>query len=452
MENKELENKEVETVEITGYTHEGQGVARISDMVVFVKGALVGEKVIIEIMERKKSYARAIIREILVPSPHRVPVNPAETGGCNLAHASYAHQLEIKNQIVANALRAIPGVTSETLAPIIPSEQPIRYRNKGHFQVQRRGLDKIHFGFYEEGTHNFSPGESSILYSEKVNQALQKLAALLKEEKITVYDRRSQKGTLRYIMIRESFSTGEMMLVMVTAETRKLNKSLISKIHRTIPEFTSIYQNINLTRGHEILGKSTMHLRGEESITDKIGKYTYNLFPGTFFQVNTVQTEKLYAKVLEFLEPKPEDLVVDAYGGIGTIGMYIAGSVRQVISVDSYKDAEKEGKISAEKNGITNLEFRTGKVEEILPEMEEEIQALIIDPPRAGCKKEVLESIVEKRIPRIIYVSCNPSTLARDLAILTEGGAYQVEQIQPYDQFSQTSHVETVTLITRVKE
>ena len=237
--------------------------------------------------------------------------------------------------------------------------------------------------------------------------------------------------------------------MIITSDNKKIPGKIVSKLIEEIPQIVSVYQNINLARGHEILGRKNMLLKGREWISDKIGKFEFRLYPGTFFQVNSFQTDKLYRKALEYLDPDKNELIVDAYGGIGTIGSYIAEKAEKVISIDEYRDAEKEGKIAAEANGLKNMEFRTGRVEDVLPELKEKIDGIILDPPRGGCKREVLETIIEKKVPKIVYVSCNPSTLGRDLRILAEEGDYVAEKVRPVDMFPQTSHVEVLTLLTR---
>jgi 23S rRNA (uracil1939-C5)-methyltransferase len=444
---------EKHVVEITGYTHEGQGVARIGDLVVFTEKGLKNEKLEIEITEVKKNFARGKIIDIIEKSPFRVEPDYEKMGGCNLAHVSYEHQLEIKEEIITNALRMVPGIEEAQREKIISSDKPERYRNKGHFQIQRNKDGKISFGFFEEGSHNFVVSKESVLYSEKINKILGKIGTILSNEgkDITIYHRRTGQGNLKNIMIRENRKTDEIMLVFVTAESKKLSKKFIGKISDEIPEATSIYQNLNPGRNHEVLGKKNIHLKGKEYITDNISKFKFQIYPATFFQINKTQTEKLYKKAMEYLNPEKEETIVDAFGGIGTIGSFIAETAGKVISIDDYEGSEKEGKASAEINKINNIEFLTGKVEEVLPKLEVNPDAIVLDPPRGGSKKEVLDAIIEKKITRIVYISCNPGTLGRDLKILAEEGNYKVEKIIGIDMFSGTSHVECVVGIQRVE-
>lgn len=438
-------------VTISGYTHEGQGVARIKDLVVFVDKGIKEEELEIEITEIKKNFARGKILNIIKASPFRLEVSTDKAGGCNLAHVSYGHQLEVKEEIITNALKMVPGIENVPREKIISSDKQQGYRNKGHFQIQRDKDGKVKFGFFEEGSHNFTVSKGSLLYSGKLNKVLEKLTVILSNEgkDISIYHRRTGQGSLKNIMLRESKKTGEIMMVFVTSDVKKISKKIISKITQEIPEVTSIYQNLNPGRNHEVLGNRNIHLKGKETITDSIGELNFELYPGTFFQVNNKQTEKLYKKVLEYLDPDKDDVVIDAFAGIGTIGSYISKNVKKVVAIDEYEGIKKEGKVSAQLNEISNLDFVKGKVEDILPRLNYNPNAIILDPPRGGVKKEVLDEIIAKNIPKIVYVSCNPGTLGRDLKILVEEGNYKIEKLTGVDMFSMTSHVECIALIQR---
>lgn len=445
--------KNTEIVRITAYSHEGKGIARLDKLVLFIEGALKGELVEVEITEKKKNYALAKIVEIIEESPERVAADTEQTGGCNLAHASYKHQLEIKEEIIDNALRKLPGIDQVLREDILPADLAEKYRNKGRFRMNFAMDGSLSFGFYEEGSHVFRNSKESILYSDQVNQLLKDLAEIIGQE-----EKRQAGlfGNLENLMIRESGKSGQMMLVFYGKELAgsHLKERLKEIVISNFPQVSALYLNeYNLLEG----------AKGKQSdsgfLEDSIGHLNFRIWPETFFQVHKSQTLKLYEKVADYLEIESgaaqANLIIDAYGGIGTIGSFIAQGARKVISIDQYEGAKKEGQLAARLNGIDNIEFIVGKVEEILPElaekkhMESAPDVIILDPPRAGCKREVLEAASKMKVPTILYVSCNPGSLGRDLKILTEEG-YKIEKVVGVDMFPQTRHVECVTLMSRI--
>ena len=447
--------KKTHIVEITAYSHEGKGIARLDKLVLFIEGALKGELVEVEINQKKKRYAFAEIIRIIERSPYRVERDPERTGGSNLAHASYDHQLEIKEEIITSALRLLPGIEEADRENIIKSYLAEGYRNKGGFRINFSQYGQARFGFYEEGSHNFRYSQESILYSKQVNDLLKKLADILsRKEK----ENPGLFSSLENLMIRESGKNDHLMLVFSTGGKKSgqkekkallsLEKKLREIVMKNFPQVSSLYlNNKDLLQGIE--GYIPY-------LEDSIGHLTFRIWPETFFQVHKRQTLRLYEKVAEYLEIESGqakvDLFIDAYGGIGTIGSFVAQGAKKVLSIDQYEGAKKEGTLAAKLNGIDNIEFLVGKVEDLLPKMaKEKADALILDPPRAGAKPEVLQAIGKMQIPRIVYVSCNPASLGRDLKILIEEYGYKLEKIVGVDMFPQTSHVECVTLMSRVK-
>jgi len=439
-------------VRIETLNHQAQGIARIDGYVVFVDYALPDELLKIRIIEAKKEYGRAEIVEIVEKNPHRKkPECPVyyECGGCHLMHASYNYQLEIKKMLVEDAFKRI-GKLSPKINPVIGMENPFRYRNKVQFPV---GKDKngIKIGFYKKMTHEIVPTSFCLIQHEDSDKVIEAMARIIKKYEIEVYNENLHTGVLRHIMVRRSFAFDEMMILLVCTKVPDRIEDIKNELVSTFPNLKSLYVNINNKKTNVILGEKDILIWGSPNIKDKIGNLLFEISPKSFFQVNTIQTEKLYNQVVKFLKEVGGKIIFDLYSGIGTISMFVSPFCEKVYAIEIVKEAVEDAKKSSLKNGITNVEF-------ILADAEKEIQKLIkkgivpdtviLDPPRKGCEKELLESLIATKVKNIIYVSCNPSTLARDAKIMADGG-YEVIEVQPVDMFSQTYHVENVTLFRK---
>lgn len=441
---------------ISGMGHEGEGVGKYEGFTVFVPGALQREKVRVKIERVQKAFARGRLLEILSPSHERQePVCPIyhQCGGCHLQHVSYTAQLAHKRQMVMDALERIGKLPHVPVLPTLGMKEPWKYRNKSQVPV---GMSKegVVTGFYTPRTHNIVNIESCPIQHPYADEILQTVKKIIKQLEIPPYDEIHHRGFIRHIVSRIGFHTKETMVVLVTNGRKFPQKEqVIQRLRQEIPHLVSIVQNINTNRTNVIFGGETITLWGKDTITDSIGGIQFSISPRSFFQVNPIQTQVLYEKALEFAQLTGTEQVIDAYCGIGTISLFLAKKARQVYGVEVVEEAIEDAKKNAALNGITNAEFLVGKAEEVIPRLfnEKGISAdvIVVDPPRKGCDEALLQTISDMKPKRVVYVSCNPSTLARDLRYLEDHG-FQTVKVQPVDMFPQTYHVECVVLMSRV--
>ena len=438
-------------LKITGLGNNGEGVGRHDNLTVFVEGALPNEEILAEVTQTKKNYAVAKLIKILIESADRVkPICPiyAECGGCQLQHLSYSAQINWKRQQIIDAVKHIGKLDGIEILETIGAENPLHYRNKMQFPVNKIG-GKLIIGCYARGSHKIVDTDSCLIQRAGMDEALTAVKKILDKYNISAYDEDTHRGVLRHVMSRIGFN-GELMIVLITA-TKNLpsEKNIVSAILHALPKVTSIQQNIQTYHNNVILGRETKILYGKPTIKDKIGKLTFNISARSFFQVNTAQAEILYNVALKFAELTGRETVIDAYCGIGTITLFLAKSARKVYGIEIVPTAIEDAKKNARENNIRNAEFIAGDTVKIIPRLYREgvrADVVIVDPPRAGCDKKVLEIFAAMNPQKIIYVSCNPATLARDLAILNELD-YITEKIQPVDMFPYSSHIESVALI-----
>lgn len=438
----------MQQIKIHGLGSNGEGVGKMDGLAVFVEGALPGEEVLAEIETVKKNYAVAKLVEILKPSSERVkPFCPLyeQCGGCQLQHMSYAAQLKWKRQQVIDAVERIGKLDDVKIFDTLGMENPLRYRNKMQFPVGK-GL-KI--GCYSRGSHKIIDATSCLIQNagnDKILSAVRKVAA---QFKLQPYDEDTHKGFLRHVMGRVGIN-GELMIVLVTATKNFPNeKNFVRALLKEIPEVTSIQQNVQTFRNNVILGRDTRVLYGKPTIHDSIGNLKFNISARSFFQVNTAQAEVLYKTARDFAELHGGETIIDAYCGTGTIGLFMARKARRIIGVEVVSSAVADAKRNARENNVRNAEFLVGDAVKVLPRLFDSgvyADVVIVDPPRAGCDRKVLETFAAMNPAKIIYVSCNPATLARDLKILAELN-YRTTKIQPVDMFPFTSHVESVAQI-----
>lgn len=444
--------------DIVDQGYEGEGIAKTEEgFTIFVPEALKGERVKIKIVKVKKNYAYGKLIEIITHSENReIPVCPIfkRCGGCSLQHTSYNNQLEIKTQRVKDCVTKIGKLDSSLVKNTLGMKNPYRYRNKVQLPV---GINKgeLQIGFFAPRSHDIINMESCFIQDEAADKVVKIVRAWIIKNNIKPYiveGEYSKEGLLRHIMVRRGFKTYEVMVVLVTTSEKVPHKDeLINALIEGIPEIKSIMLNINSKPTNVILGDKSIVLYGKDHISDYIGDFKFNISPLSFFQVNPVQTEILYSKALEFAGLSGKETVFDAYCGTGTISLFLSQKAKKVYGVEIVPEAIENAIENAKENGIDNVEFRVGKSEEIIPQMiEEGIKAdvVVVDPPRKGCEKSLLEAIADMAPQRIVYVSCDPSTLARDLAILKEMG-YETIKVQPVDMFPQTGHVEVVTLLVK---
>lgn len=441
-------------VEFVDLTHEGQGVAKIDGFPVFVPGGLPGEYAQIKILNVKKNYGYGKLIEIREKSPYRVEIPKEDMhkyGGCQLHHMSYEGQLQFKQNLVEQTLTRIGKLQDVNIHPIIGMEQPFHYRNKAQVPVGERN-GRLITGFYKPRTHEIIDTDESVIHMEAINDAIKIVKEICSELGVAAYNEEAHTGVLRHIMARFGRKTDELMIVLIT-RTEKLphRKEIVGKIVAALPNVKSIVHNVNPKRTNVILGEKTQVLWGQDVIYDYIGNVKFAISPRSFYQVNPVQTQVLYDKALAYAGLTGEEIVFDAYCGIGTISLFLAQQAKKVYGVEVVPDAINDAKKNADLNGNTNVEFSVGEAEVVIPNWAEEgihADVIVVDPPRKGCDAALLKTIIEMKPKRVVYVSCNPATLARDLGILETGG-YQTLEVQPVDMFPMTMHVECCVLLVK---
>lgn len=435
-------------VTIDALTNEGQGVARVEGYAIFIVGALIGEEVKAHIIKVMPTYAIAKAISILKPSPDRVrPACPvfSQCGGCSLWHLSYPAQLRQKQQWVEDALTRLGGFSGVPMQPIVGMEEPTRYRNKGSFPFGVAGNGAV-FGFYAERSHRLVPFSDCLIQDEQIVDAARRVATWANACGVPVYDETTGEGQLRHVVARTT-ANGELMVVVVTKGQLKKKNDLLSFLE----DVDSVWHNENAKDTNVIFGDKFTLLSGKQALTETIGEKRFSVSPQSFLQVNRVQTQALYETAREFLAAKPEETIVDAYCGVGTISLFIAGDCKRVIGVEQVAPAIEDAKTNAMENAVANAEFVCGNVEDVLPRLisgDTKIDAIVLDPPRKGCEEAALTAIVKSSADRVVYVSCNPATLARDCKYLSEHG-FALSAVRPVDMFPQTCHVETVVLMSR---
>ncbi|MCD8108565.1 MAG: 23S rRNA (uracil(1939)-C(5))-methyltransferase RlmD [Clostridiales bacterium] len=489
-------------LDIEDISVDGAGVGKKDGIIVFVKDTVIGDRVRVRVVKPKKTYVFARLMEILTPSPDReepVCEHYRKCGGCQIQALSYEKQLEFKQHKVESNLRRIGGFEQISMEPIVGMEVPFHYRNKSQFPVGTDTNGRIITGFYAERSHRIVPNRDCALGVPVNRDILDIVIAYMERYHVSTYDEGTGQGLVRHVLIRYGFRTGEIMVCLIINGTKQPHKEetpngteqprkekmpngmeqphekklpngtdflyekelphqkdLIRDL-TALPGMTSISVNINTARNNVILGAETRLLWGQLFITDYIGNIKYQISPVSFFQVNPVQTEALYGLVLEYADLHGTETVWDLYCGIGTISLFLAQRARKVCGVEIVPQAIEDARRNAVLNGITNAEFFVGKAEEVLPEFyEKEAQAgrqacanvIVVDPPRKGCDDRLLRTILQMAPERIVYVSCESKSLARDLKMLCEGG-YRLERVRAVDNFCQTVHVETVVLMSR---
>ena len=437
------------TLIIDGLTSEGHGIGRVDGYAVFVPGALPGETVSVHIIKVTSGYAIAKLDHINKTSNSRI--EPAcsvskQCGGCTLQHLCYKEQLLSKQKTVYDALSRLGGIIDPPVENIRGMEYPFRYRNKGSFPFA--SLNKrIEFGFYAPKSHRLIPCNDCVIEDDRIISVIRRVRDWAETQHISVYDEESGTGLLRHVMVRAT-TTGEIMAVIVTAGNTIPH---LDKLCEILPDVDSLWQNIHSERSNVIFGRHFKLISGPEALCDSILGYRFMVNPQSFLQVNPVQTETLYREALRLLNASAAETIVDAYCGVGTISLAVSAHAGHVIGIETVPEAIENAKNNAELNHVCNTEFICGDVENVLPTLNRKIDGIVIDPPRKGCDERVLSSIVEREIPRVVYVSCNPATLARDCKYLCQN-SYRLETAIPVDMFPQTAHVETVVLMSRDKE
>ena len=486
-----MQKNDTFTLEITDIGTDGEGIGHYEGMTFFVKDACMGDVILAKALKLKKNYGYARVEQILTPSPDRVsPRCPVcrPCGGCQIQMLSYEKQLEFKKNKVRNNLIRLGGFSPEEIdtimLPIVGMEEPYRYRNKAQFPVGRDKSGFIATGFYASRTHSIIPVEDCLLGVEDNQEILAYIRGWMEKYKISPYDETSGKGLIRHILLRYGFTSKEIMVcLIINGKTLPHQKELTDALAK-LPGMTSVSINSNTKNTNVILGEQTQCIWGKPYITDTIHlvevpdrekteslssdcsawprtglAVEYRISPQSFYQVNPVQTEKLYSTALSFAGLTGKESVWDLYCGIGTISLFLSQKAKQVYGVEIVPQAIEDAKKNAARNHIENAEFFVGEAEKVLPEFYEKAgkndmthpDVIVVDPPRKGCDEKCLSTMLQMQPKRIVYVSCDSATLARDLRILCDGG-YELKKVQAFDQFAHSVHVETCVLLSRATE
>ena len=453
----EFRKNDLVTLEIEDCGIDGEGIGKADGFTVFVKDAVIGDTVTAKIIKAKKNYGYGRLMEVLKPSPYRVEPKcefARQCGGCQLQALSYDQQLVFKTNKVKGHLERIGGFTDIPMEPIIGMDELFHYRNKAQFPVGRNKEGKIVTGFYAGRTHNIIENRDCALGVAENKEVLDRVIAHMEKYEIEPYNEATGKGLVRHVLIRYGYFTKEVMVCLILNGNKIPKEEQLVKSLCEIPGMTSITINVNKKHSNVILGEEIRLLWGQEYITDRIGDISYQISPLSFYQVNPMQTQKLYAKALEYADLHGQETVWDLYCGIGTISLFLAQKAKFVRGVEIVPAAIENAKENAKLNGLENTEFFVGKAEEVLPREYKKngvyADVIVVDPPRKGCDETLLETMVEMNPDRIVYVSCDSATLARDLKYLCERG-YELRKVCPVDQFGMTVHVETVVLLSQQK-
>ncbi len=440
-------------LEITNQNHEGMGVGKIDGFIVFVEGAIKGEKVKVKIVKVLKNYSYGKLLEVYEPSPHRInPLCPLadRCGGCQLQHMSYESQLKLKTQIVKDALERIGGLKDIKINDCIGMDESFYYRNKVQFPVAINA-DDLQIGFYAKRSHKIINTDKCFIQERASEGIIKLIRGFIKDFKISVYDEGTGRGLIRHIMLRKGFRTGEVMVcIIINGDDMPHSGELIQLLKDNVEGLKTVVLNKNKKRTNVILGSDNKILYGDGFIYDYVGSFKFKISPLSFFQINPIQTEILYNKALEYANLTGVETVIDAYCGIGTISLFLSQKAMTVYGVEIVREAILDAKENARINGVDNVEFLLGESESVIPQLYKKgikADVVVVDPPRKGCDEKLLETIAAMAPRRIVYVSCNPATLARDLKYLTAQG-YEVMEVQPVDQFPYTGHVEAAILMT----
>ena len=455
------QKNDIVQVEITDLGTDGEGIGKIDGYTLFVKDAIIGDFVEVKIMKAKKSYAYAKLEKVITPSLFRVEPKCSfakSCGGCQLQAMSYEKQLDFKNNKVKNNLIRIGGFSQEFISSVMETpigmEEPFHYRNKAQFPF---GYDKegnIITGFYAGRTHSIIANTDCALGAAENEEILNVILDFMKEYNVPAYREADGTGLIRHVLIRKGFSTGQLMVCLVINGKKIPHADALVNSLCRISGMTSISYSVNTEKTNVIMGLEIHNLWGQERIEDTIGELTFTISPLSFFQVNPVQTERIYGKALEYADLQGNETVWDLYCGIGTISLFLAQKAGHVYGVEIIPEAIEDAKQNAARNNIRNAEFYVGKAEEVLPQKyeSENIYAdiIVVDPPRKGCDEACLSTMVKMKPKKIVYVSCDSATLARDLKYLSENG-YEIQKVCAVDNFPQSSHVETVVRLSKVK-
>lgn len=447
-----VEKNKVYKLEITAVSSDGNGVGHIDGYTIFVPQTVDGDIIECLIVKVRTKFAYGKVLNFLNKSPYRQEANCSaykRCGGCQLMHINYEYQKQIKRQFVNNALQRIGGFEGFEVDGIDALETPIRYRNKMVFPIGKDKNSEVVSGFYAQRSHDIIPIEDCMMGDAVNANILKAIKEYMSECNISAYDEEQHTGIIRRVFLRNSYNSGEIMVVISANSDNLPQKEILEyKLLKVSERIVSIVLNINKERTNLVLGKNNVTLYGKSCIKDTLLGIEFEISPHSFYQINPVMTERLYTRALEYAQIKDTDIVMDVYCGIGTISLCAAKLAKEVIGVEIVKEAIEDAKENAINNNITNAKFYADSAENIVPKLIDDgirPDVVILDPPRKGSDEKTLGAIIEAKPKRVVYVSCNPSTLARDARFLYDGG-YNLEKAMCYDLFPNTVHIESVAL------
>ena len=440
-------------VSITDLSDTGEGVGRLGGRVIFVPDTVTGDRALIRLVRVKSNYATGKLHQLLEPSPHRIRPNcivADKCGGCQWQHIADQYQQQAKHKLVVQALERIGGFTSITVAPILTGDSSLAYRNKATYPLKRSSTGQVQAGYYQKGSHQLINLNQCPVQDSRLNPLLAEIKQDIEQMGWSVYDERRHQGRLRHLSLRIGRRTGEMLLTLIATDwnLRDLDAQAQKWLTR-YPKLVGVCMNRNPNRSNVIFGEETRCVAGQPYLREEFAGLEFQLGSETFFQVNTEAAEALLNVIVEQLALSGDEVLVDAYCGIGTFTLPLAQQVRQVIGLEVQATSVEQAQMNAQHNGITNVTFQAGAVETLLPQLGITPDIVLLDPPRKGCDRAVIETLLHTLPKRIVYVSCKPATLARDLKLLCQTGGYQLTHIQPADFFPQTSHVECAAFLVR---
>ena len=449
-----LKKNEIVTVEIVDLTHEGAGVAKVDGLVFFVENALPGEVIRMRVLKVNKKIGYGKVEEYLEKSPHRneeLDLAYLRSGIADLGHLAYSEQLKFKAKQVKNNLYKMAGISDMEVPLTLGMDHPVQYRNKAQVPV-RRVNGQVETGFFRKNSHDLMPIEDFYIQNPVIDQVVLALRDLIRRFDLKPYDEKEQSGLIRNLVVRRGHHSGEIMVILVTTRPKVFRvDQLIEQLIKQFPAIKSVMQNINDQNTNAIFGKEWRTLYGQDYITDQMLGNSFQISGPAFYQVNTEMAEKLYQTAIDFAELREDDVVIDAYSGIGTIGLSVAKHVKEVYGVEVIPEAVENSQKNAELNGITNAHYVCETAENAMKNwLKEGIQptAILVDPPRKGLTESFIKASAQTGADRIAYISCNVATMARDIKLYQELG-YELKKVQPVDLFPQTHHVECVSLLVK---
>lgn len=440
-------------ITITDLNDTGEGVGRLGGRVVFVPDTVTGDRVVVRLVRVKPNYAIGKLHQLLEPSPHRIRpkcIVADKCGGCQWQHIAEEYQQQTKHNLVVQALEHIGGFSGANIAPILTAESSLSYRNKATYPLKRSSTGQVQAGYYQKGSHQLVNLNQCPVQDSRLNPLLAEIKQDIQQLGWSIYDEERHQGRLRHLSLRIGRRTGEMLLTLISTDwkLRELEAQAQKWLTR-YPKLMGVCINCNPNRTNVIFGEETRCIAGQPYLREEFAGLEFQLLPETFFQVNTEVAEALLNVIVEQLSLSGDEVLIDAYCGIGTFTLPLAKRVREAIGLEVQSTSVEQAQLNAQLNGIANVTFQTGAVERLLPQLGIAPDVVLLDPPRKGCDRAVIDSLIAASPQKIVYISCKPATLARDLKLLCQTGKYQLNYLQPADFFPQTPHVECAAFLVR---